>query len=84
MNVHGGGSVADSVVSVTVVDEAEENDRRRQSQIDVVLAEERAEKDQVCLSERIVICSSYHHFICMLSYRSRIKARMEHSTRTVP
>ena len=51
-------------VSVTVVDEAEENDRGRQSQIDVVLAEERAEKDQVCLSERIVICSSYHHFIC--------------------
>lgn len=34
-------------VSVTVLDEVEENDRRQQSQIDVVLAEERAEKDQV-------------------------------------
>lgn len=34
---------------MTVLDETEENDRRQQSQIDVVLAEERAEKDQVRL-----------------------------------
>ena len=42
-------------VSVTVVDEAEENGRRQQSQIDVILAEERAEKDQVCLLVYIII-----------------------------